>query len=164
MRVGKEIRQVLSITTPNIKYQIQPFFYPTTLSGAFKHTGMDYEITFQRGCRKHYDCQRNGIDENDSDINTNIQTTELADYEKGATCHPGGVCQCSDPTLFFGDGCTKTGKGTHAAAAAAAMPGTGTGTGNAATLPGDVPLLHCDTRGLYPGQTLDATVSVSLNP
>ena len=67
LRIGREWRQVLEMTTLNRKYTIQPFHYPTTLSGAFKHTGMDYEVTFHSGCRDDSDCRYNGIDEMDSD-------------------------------------------------------------------------------------------------
>jgi len=156
MRVGQEIRQVLAITTPNLKYQIKPFFYPTTFSGAFKHTGMDYEISFSTGCTKHLDCQHNGINDHASDSGSN--TSPVTGYEDGATCHPGGICQCSDPTVYSGDGCTRSGKGTHAAAAAFVSAADAA---NNSPLPGDLPLLHCDTRHLYPGQTLSVTGSVT---
>jgi hypothetical protein len=150
IRVGKEIRQILGITTANRKYQIKPFHYPTTLSGAFKHTGMDYEISFQNGCQNHLDCQNNGIDDFDSDSGTS-SSSGYSTYETGATCHPGGKCQCSDPTKYYGDGCTRSGKGTHAA-----FERIGSG-----SIPGNIPLLHCDTRQLFTGQTLDVTASVT---
>jgi hypothetical protein len=67
VRVGKELRQILGETTTNRKFTVHPFHYPTTLSGAFKHTGMDYEVTFHSGCRDDSDCRYNGIDEHDSD-------------------------------------------------------------------------------------------------
>ena len=146
MRVGKELRQVLSITTPQLKYSIQPFHYPTTFSGAFKHTGMDYEISFHSGCTKHSDCQRNGMNEFDSDHGSGLSMT--LGREDGATCHPGGICLCSDPTVYSGDGCTRSGKGSHASIY------------KYRPLPGDLPLLHCDTRGLFAGQTLDVTGEV----
>ena len=73
-----------------------------------------------------------------------------AGYENGAYCHQGGHCVCSDPQIFHGLGCTREGKAKHAGVDGGAPP-----------LPGDLPSLHCDARGLFAGQTLgDVTGSV----
>ena len=89
------------------------------------------------------------MDEQESDDGSDTtSTTNVLGYESGATCHPGGICKCSDPTIYHGNGCTISGHSSHA------------NTNQYRPIPGNLPLLHCDTRNLFSGQTLDATVQV----
>merc|ERR550537_1217522 len=128
LRNGDEYRAVAGVTTANTVVTIDKTM--GSLSGAkiFKQNGFKYDITFEQGCRTHEDCRYNGVDENDSD---GPSVTHLFEGvgSGAAYCHNGGTCMCS--STFYGDGCTKTGRGTHAHAKV--------------TVSGDIQNLECDT-------------------
>lgn len=110
----------------------------------FKQNGMAYDIHFETGCRTHADCRNNGVDQDDSDGPDATDGTEGNDM--GATCHAGGACVCSSST-YYGPGCTKTGRGHHAAPKK--------------QVSGDIRNLICDKSGLTPSHPMRATVTVN---
>jgi len=110
----------------------------------FKQNGMAYDIHFESGCRTHADCRNNGVDQDDSDGPDATDGTEGNDM--GATCHAGGACVCSSST-YYGPGCTKTGRGHHAAPKK--------------QVSGDIRNLICDKSGLTPSHPMRATVTVN---
>merc|ERR1711871_1146856 len=61
-------------------------------------------------------------------------------------CHAGGACVCSSST-YYGPGCTKTGRGHHAAPKK--------------QVSGDIRNLICDKSGLTPSHPMRATVTVN---
>lgn len=110
----------------------------------FKQNGMAYDIYFESGCRTHQDCRNNGVDQEDSDGPDATDQTEGNDM--GATCHAGGACVCSSAS-YYGPGCTKTGKGTHAAPRK--------------IVSGDIRNLVCDKSGLTPSIAFKESVTVT---
>ena len=177
VRVGSEIRKLRGVISKDKSFRIHPFFLKSSLVSAYKFTGVTYEISFSPGCRSHTDCRWNGINKYDSDSGINhlfsaAQSqqgvpssssgvhsganrgeggswfTEGNGEDDGATCHAGGFCVCSDPTIFTGRGCTRQGIAGHAAEI---------GDHAVKKLPGDIPLLDCDANNLWSGQTLPWT-------
>lgn len=159
IRYHDEYRQVVTETTDNTVVTIDKDMRATTFNIVeeeqiiYLQNGFKYDITFEQGCRTHEDCRYNGVDENDSD---GPSVTELFEGEgsSAAYCHNGGTCMCS--STFYGDGCTKTGRGTHANAKV--------------TVSGDIQNLECDTtvkmkngvmQGLTPSAIYLGTVEVT---
>jgi len=104
----------------------------------FKQNGFRYDITFEYGCRTHWDCQNNGVDQNDSDGPPASSSTDVG--ADSASCHPAGACQCSDDSTYGGNGCTKDRRATHANARV--------------SVSGNLANLICDYSGLTPSQVL----------
>ncbi len=175
VRVGNEVRMLRAVITADKSFRIQPFFLKSSLASAYKFTGMTYEISFSPACRSHADCRWNGINQHDSDSGSNHVYTgnhspefggktgvhsganrgrggdwmsEGDGEDDGATCHAGGSCVCSDPAVYTGTGCTRQGIAGHSVE---------TGRHSGRRLPGDIPLLDCDVRDMWSGQTLPWT-------
>lgn len=152
IRVGKEMRRVEAVEATNT-YTIATALTTVTLpeSGSSKlvvnkQNGFRYDITFEWGCRTHWDCRNNGIDEEDSDQKTGSNNGKEGDGI-GATCHPGGSCQCSNDFTHGGNGCTKDRRATHANARL--------------SVSGNLNNLICDSNGLVPSDVLSATATVT---
>jgi len=155
IRYHDEYRQVVTETTGETVVTIDKDMRATWNVNAaeqifYLQNGFKYDITFEQGCRTHEDCRYNGVDENDSD---GPSVTHLFEGvgSGAAYCHNGGTCMCS--STFYGDGCTKTGRGTHANAKV--------------TVSGDIQNLECDTtvkmkNGVMQGLTPSAIYSRSV--
>merc|ERR1711871_315696 len=148
IRFADEYRVIQSHDDP--AYKLDSALTIGSGSKGYKQNGMKYDITFEQGCRTHEDCRYNGVDENDSD---GPSVTHLFEGvgSGAAYCHNGGTCMCS--STFYGDGCTKTGRGTHANAKV--------------TVSGDIQNLECDTtvkmkNGVMQGLTPSAIYSRSV--
>jgi len=147
IRIGKEIRRVKAATS-DTEYTVSPAFEndladTSTNSGVGvinKQNGFRYDITFEYGCRTHWDCRNNGLDEEDSDQKATGNNDKEGDGI-GATCHPGGSCQCSNDFTHGGNGCTKDRRATHANARV--------------SVSGNLNNLICDSSGLMPSDVLD---------
>merc|ERR1711871_1850353 len=153
IRIGKEIRRVKAATS-DTEYTVSPAFEndladTSTNSGVGvinKQNGFRYDITFEWGCRTHWDCRNNGIDEEDSDQKATGNNDKEGDGI-GATCHPGGSCQCSNDFTHGGNGCTKDRRATHANARL--------------SVSGNLNNLICDSNGLVPSDVLSGTATVT---
>jgi len=146
------MRRVNSITATT-KYGVSPNWSSTLVADKTsevgvvnKQNGFRYDITFEWGCRTHWDCRNNGIDEEDSDQKTGSNNGKEGD-NIGATCHPGGSCQCSNDFTHGGNGCTKDRRATHANARL--------------SVSGNLNNLICDSTGLVPSDVLGKTATVT---
>jgi len=152
LRIGKEMRRVKTVDAGNNKVTVDVDFVTTLRAGASevavinKQNGFRYDITFEWGCRTHWDCRNNGIDEEDSDQKTGGNNGKEGDGI-GATCHPGGSCQCSNDFTHGGNGCTKDRRATHANARL--------------SVSGNLDNLICDSNGLIPSDVLGETATVT---
>merc|ERR1719498_437927 len=153
IRIGKEMRRVDVVSTND--YTIAPALTTVTLPESAtgspklvvnKQNGFRYDITFEWGCRTHWDCRNNGIDEEDADQKTAGNNGKEGDGI-GATCHPGGSCQCSNDFTHGGNGCTKDRRATHANARL--------------SVSGNLDNLICDSNGLIPSDVLGETATVT---
>jgi len=150
-RIGKDIRYVSAITlddgSGDDKDTIE---FNTDLSvdadglAVFRQNGFRYDILFEYGCRTHWDCQNNGVDQNDSDGPPASSSTDIGDG--AASCHPAGACQCSDDAAFGGSGCTADRRAPHANARV--------------SVSGNLANLVCDYAGLTPSAVLASTGTV----
>jgi len=123
MRYGDSFRRIKSVTTNQLRFTIDKAM-GETMNGnrLFLQNGMRYDITFESGCRTHDDCRYNGVDENDSNDRGNFDPDQsMEGAGVAAYCTMGGTCACTES--FYGPGCTKTGRGTHASARKMVVPG-----------------------------------------
>jgi len=156
-RIGKDIRYVKTVTLDHdgsggagtkdtivfntgIDLSVEADGLPV-----FRQNGFRYDILFEYGCRTHWDCQNNGVDQNDSDGPPASSSTDVG--VGAASCHPGGACQCSDDSAFGGNGCTKDRRTSHANARV--------------SVSGNLANLVCDSAGLTPSAVLASTGNVA---
>merc|ERR1711871_485719 len=144
-RVGKDIRYVSIVTLDDsggtkdtITFNGRDLAADADGSAVFRQNGFRYDILFEYGCRTHWDCQNNGVDQNDSDGPPASSSTDVG--ADSASCHPAGACQCSDDSTYGGNGCTKDRGATHANARV--------------SVSGNLANLICDYSGLTPSQVL----------
>merc|ERR1712159_462554 len=147
-RIGKDIRYVSAVTGYNkkITFNRELAANPSTgTKSVFRQNGFRYDILFEYGCRTRWDCQNNGVDQNDSDGPPASSSTAIGDG--AASCHPAGACQCSDDAAFGGNGCTADRRAPHANARV--------------SVSGNLANLVCDYAGLTPSAVLASTGTVA---
>merc|ERR1712159_453219 len=144
-RVGKDIRYVSAVTADTITFNGRDLAAQADTQAVFRQNGFRYDILFEYGCRTHWDCQNNGVDQNDSDGPPASSSTDIGDG--AASCHPAGACQCSDDAAFGGNGCTADRRAPHANARV--------------SVSGNLANLVCDYAGLTPSAVLASTGTVA---
>merc|ERR1712159_253640 len=146
-RIGKDIRYVSAVTADKKKITFNRALAAnpsTATETVFRQNGFRYDILFEYGCRTHWDCQNNGVDQNDSDGPPASSSTDIGDG--AASCHPAGACQCSNDADFGGNGCTRDRRAPHANARV--------------SVSGNLANLVCDYAGLTPSAVLASTGTV----
>merc|ERR1712167_321787 len=151
-RIGKDIRYVSAVAADKTSVGFNRALAATAENQVvFRQNGFRYDILFEHGCRTHWDCQNNGVDQNDSDDTPNDDGGSPSAPSKhvgdgAASCHPAGACQCSDDSAFGGNGCTADRRAPHANARV--------------SVSGNLANLICDYAGLTPSEVLASTGKV----
>merc|ERR1712167_518409 len=149
-RIGKDIRYVSAVAATSVGFN-RALAATAEDQVVFRQNGFRYDILFEYGCRTHWDCQNNGVDQNDSDGTPNDDGGSPPNPSKhvgdgAASCHPAGACQCSDDSAFGGNGCTADRRAPHANARV--------------SVSGNLANLVCDSSGLTPSAVLASTGKV----
>merc|ERR1712072_177014 len=149
-RIGKDIRYVSAVAADKTSVGFNRALAATAEDQVvFRQNGFRYDILFEYGCRTHWDCQNNGVDQNDSDGTPNDDGGSPSKHvgDGAASCHPAGACQCSDDSAFGGNGCTADRRAPHANARV--------------SVSGNLANLVCDYAGLTPSEVLASTGTVA---